>query len=461
MTRLRRFDAGVALLAILVLAAILRLVGVRYGLPLAVLNPDESNIVPRAWRLGQGHLDPGWYDYPSLLMGLLAPVQALYGAPAFEAARLVAVAIGVGGVGATWWLGRRAYGTGAAIVGAASVAMATTHVAYSRMAVTDVLLALAITCVLALAIGGRIEWAGLAVGLAASAKYPGAIAAVPVVVAGWGRWKPLGRAAFLAVAGFALTSPFVLIHAGAAWADISRVERLARAGWLGFESEPIAPIAFAERLWETLGPLLFVAAAGMIVALARRRRADLVLLSFAIAYWLTLMPQQAHFDRYVLPLVPVLAVLAGSVRAFVPVALIALVVPLVWSVSDARELTRTDTRLRADAWVAANVPRADRIAADPSTLPLTGRPVTRLELPGPGRPADPRRDLSRLRREGVKWVIISGAVTDRVLRVPDTYPGAALFYEQLGHGASPAFAVSPDEPGLAGPWVHVYRLRQG
>ena len=189
MTRFPISDRRVALAAILGLAALLRLVGIGYGLPLAVLNPDEASIVPRAWRMGQGHLDPGWYDYPSFLMGLLAPVQAFAGAPSFGAARGVAVLLGLGGVAATWWLGRRAYGTGAAIVGAAAVAVATTHVAYSRVAVTDVLLTLAVTCVLALAIEGRIEWAGLAVGLAASAKYPGAIAAVPVVVAGWGRWR--------------------------------------------------------------------------------------------------------------------------------------------------------------------------------------------------------------------------------------------------------------------------------
>ena len=98
--------------------------------------------VPGAW--GTATSIPDWYDYPSLLMGVLAPVQAFFGAPALGAARLAAVAIGVGGVAATWWLGRRAYGTGAAIVGAASVAVATTHVAYSRMAVTDVLLTLAV-----------------------------------------------------------------------------------------------------------------------------------------------------------------------------------------------------------------------------------------------------------------------------------------------------------------------------
>jgi len=456
----RRPGPGLALAAILSLAAALRLVGTRYGLPLTVLNPDEVSIVPRAWRMGHGHLDPGWYDYPSFLMAVLAPVQAFSGAPSLEAARLVAVAIGLGGVGATWWLGRRAYGTGAAIVGAAAVAVATTHVAYSRMAVTDVLLTLAITCVLALAIEGRLEWAGLAVGLAASAKYPGAIAAVPVVVAGWGRWRALGRAAALAAAGFAFTSPFVLIHAGSAWDDVTRVQRLARAGWLGFENDPITPVAYLDRLWEATGPLLLVAAVCVVAALVRRTRADLVLLSFAAVYWLTLMPQQAHFDRYVLPLVPVLAVIAGSFRIAVPVALVALVVPLAWSVSNTRELTRTDTRLRADAWVAVNVPRSDPIAADPSTLPLPGRRVVRLELPGPGRASDPRRDIATLRREGVRWVIVSGDVTDRVLAAPDSYPREALFYERLGHGPKPAFGVFPDEPGLAGPWVRVYRLSE-
>ena len=445
-------------MAILALAALLRLVGIAYGLPLTVLNPDEASIVPRAWRMGHGHLDPGWYDYPSLLMGLVAPLQSLFGAPSYGAARGVAVLLGLVGVGATWWLGRRAYGTGAAIVGAAAVAVATTHVAYSRVAVTDVLLTLAVTCVLALAIEGRIELAGLAVGLAASAKYPGAIAAVPVLVAGWGRWRALGKAAALALAAFALTSPFVLIHAGAAWEDVSRVQRLARAGWLGFENDPIAPLAYADRLWEAIGPLVVLAAVGVVAALFRRSRTDLVLLSFVGAYWLTLMPQAAHFDRYILPLVPALAVLAGSIRAVVPFALVALLIPLAWSIGDARELTNTDTRVRAETWVAANVPRSDAIAADPSTLSLVDRKVVRLELPGPGRPSDPARDLERLRADGVKWVIVSGAVTDRVLAAPDRYPREALFYEQLGHGSAPAFAVSPDEPGLAGPWVRVYRL---
>ena len=84
----------IALGAILVLAAALRLVGIRYGLPYPFLNPDEANIVPRAWAIGHGHgLDPGWYDYPSLLMYVQAPFEALVHAPSYGVARSVAVTL--------------------------------------------------------------------------------------------------------------------------------------------------------------------------------------------------------------------------------------------------------------------------------------------------------------------------------------------------------------------------------
>jgi len=258
---------------ILALAAVLRGVGAGFGLPLPLLNPDEENLVPRAWELVHGGgLDPGWYDYPSLLFLVLAPSQALADAPSYGAARVVAVVIGVTGVAAAWWLGRAAYGRLAGVVGAVGVAVATTHVAYSRMAVTDVLLTLGITVTLALLVTRRLEWAGVAAGLAASAKYPGVVLAVPLVVAGFGEWRRLARAGVLAMIAFAVTSPFVLIHAGAAWGDIERVQRLAKYGWLGFEDDPPTPLAFAERVWDTLGPLALVCVAALALAVWRRAR---------------------------------------------------------------------------------------------------------------------------------------------------------------------------------------------
>ncbi|HET8741664.1 MAG TPA: glycosyltransferase 87 family protein [Gaiella sp.] len=442
--------------AILVLAAALRVVGSGSGLPLPLLNPDETNIVPRAWEIVHGGgLDPGWYDYPSLLFLLLSPSQIGLDAPSYGTARGVAIAIGVLGVAAAWWLGRVAYGRLAALTGALGVAVATTHVAYSRMAVTDVLLTLGMTACLALLVTGRLEWAGVAAGLATSAKYPGVVLVVPLLVAGYGRWRRTAVALGLAAAAFAVTSPFVLIHAGAAWDDVTRVQRLAHDGWLGFEGDPPTPLAFGERLWDTAGPLVLVALAALVFAIRRRRRADLVLLSFAAAYCLSLMPIEAHFDRYVLPLVPVVAVLAGSSAPLAVAAVVVSVVPLWWSIDDAAALTGRDSRLDAAAWIDRTVPATDTIAADPSTLPLAGRRVVRLELPGPHRAFDPRRDLGELRSAGVTWLVVGGSVTDRVLAAAGDYPREARFYRAVA-SLRPAYTAPSSRRGR--PWLRVYRI---
>ena len=82
-----------------------------------------------------------------------------------------------------------AYGPVAGFVAASAVVVETTYVAYSRMAVTDVPLTVGVTVALALMVSGRIELAGLAVGLAASAKYPGIILLAPLVAAGVGEME--------------------------------------------------------------------------------------------------------------------------------------------------------------------------------------------------------------------------------------------------------------------------------
>jgi hypothetical protein len=316
---------------------------------------------------------------------------------------------------------------------------------------------LGIAVALALMLTGRLEWAGVAAGLAASAKYPGVFLAVPLLAAGWGQWRRLATSALAAAAAFAVTSPFVLLHADEAWSDLSRVQRLARAGWLGFEHEGPAPIAFLDRLWEALGPFLLVAAIGLGVALVRRSRTDLVLALFTLVYFADLLTLDAYFDRYVLPLVPPLAVLAGRVRPLAPVALALLAFPLVWSLQDNADLRRTDTRLEAREWIERSVPAGSRVAVDPSTPSLLGYELVALELPGPGRASDPRRDLERLRRDGVDYVVVTGAVTDRVLAARTDYPRETAFYTSLDREARRVYRVDPGE-GRGGPWVGVYRL---
>src|SRR5215510_5340677 len=242
------------------------------------------SIVPRAWHMAHGGgLDPRWFDYPTLLMYVLAPFQAWESHPSYLAARIVVIVLALGAVAASWWLGRRAYGDLAGIVAGVAVAVETTHVTYSRMAVTDVPLTLGVAVSLTLLVTGRIELAGVAVGLATSFKYPGVFLIVPLVVAAWGQWRRLAIGCAAAAAAFAATSPYFFVHFGSAVGDAYRVQNLARQGWLGFEHDHIAPIAFSDRLWEGLGPALLVCVVGLVVALVRRERNDLILASFVIA----------------------------------------------------------------------------------------------------------------------------------------------------------------------------------
>jgi 4-amino-4-deoxy-L-arabinose transferase-like glycosyltransferase len=447
-----------ALGALLAGAAAIRLVGVQYGLPFPLLNPDEESIVPRAWRMSHGGgLDPGWFDYPTLLMYAIAPFESWADDPSYVAGRLVVVALGVAGVAAAWWLGGSAYGTMAGFVAAAVTAVEVTHVEYSRMAVTDVPMTLGVAIALALMVKGRLPAAGIAIGVAASFKYPAFTLLVPLVVAGWGQWRRIAISAALAPAAFLLTSPFFAVHLGAALGDVRRVQELGRDGWLGFENDHAAPIAFVDRLWEGMGPALLVGLLGLVLALVYRTQADRILAAFVLAYFATLLPLDAHFDRYVLPLVPALGALAGRVRALASVTLLLLVIPLVWAIADTEPLTRTDTRVLAHDWMDDNLTPGVLVAADPSTATPKDLRTIRLALPGPGRPPDPERDLARLRQLGVGYVVVTGAVADRVRAAADEYPRDVRFYDELARRGNRRF-YRTGIGKLAGPWVAVYEL---
>jgi hypothetical protein len=414
--------------------------------------------VPRAWHMVHGGgLDPHWFDYPTFLMYLVAPFQAWEGGPSYLAARFVVLALALGAVAASWWLGSRAYGGPAGAVAAAVVAVETTAVAYSRMAVTDIPLMLGVAVALALLVGGEIELGGFVAGLATSFKYPGVLLLVPLVVAGYRQPRRLAIGAALAVVAFCATSPFVIIHLGGAISAAYHVQSLAHRGWLGFEHDHIAPIAFIVRLWHGLGPALLVCILGLGVAIGRRTRADLILVSFVGIYFIDLCTLGAHFDRYLLPLLPPLGALAGRLRGLAPVTLLLLVVPLTWSIRDARRLTKTDTRVVAHDWIEHHLPHGARVAVDSSLTPFEGLRVLKLKLPLPGEDhPDPNRNLRRLRKHGYRYAVVTGAVADRVLAARNDYPRETAFYEALKR--SKRLYYVPAGGQYAGPWVAVYHF---
>ena len=137
--------------------------------------------------------------------------------------------------------------------------------------------------------------------------------------------------------------------------------------------------------------------------------------------------------------------------------LVAAVVPLWWSIDDARSLDGHDPRLDAAAWVARNAAPGDRVAADPSTLPLDTPRIDRLALPGPGREFDGRRDLAVLERDGYRWLVVGDSVTERVLAAASDYPRETRFYRSLA-ALEPAFEARGDTDLPGRRWVRVYRI---
>jgi hypothetical protein len=123
-------------------------------------------------------------------------------------------------------------------------------------------------------------------------------------------------------------------------------------------------------------PLYAAAVLGLVLAMARRRAPDVVLLSFAVPFLVLISSVRITFPRYVLPVVPVLLVLAAELGASllerlssrrarltsgVALALVLLVPPLLDSAAFDRIAAREDTRLQAASFVARTFEPQTRI----------------------------------------------------------------------------------------------------
>ena len=156
----------------------------------------------------------------------------------------------------------------------------------------------------------------------------------------------------------------------------------------------------------------------------------------------------------------------------VAVLAVAFALPLADSIAFDRTLSGYDTREAAREWIQQNVPAGSLIAVENYGPPLVREGVLdhyleagldpvayrllRLKLPAPETP-DRLRDVGRLRRQGVEYVVTSSRVRDRVLAARDRYPAIVDFYEQLDTQAELVREFRPGA-GERGPVLRLYRL---
>jgi len=289
---------------------------------------------------------------------------------------------------------------------------------------------------------------------------------------------------------FVAGSPFVILDARHFAHDFLRQNLIMDRGWLGFEN---IGNGFWYNLHVNVGGalgmvILVLAVLGLAWALWRRTSLDLMLAPYVLVYFAYISTWKELADRYLLPILPLLILLAvrssldvmvlrpSAKRVIVPIMgallLVGLVAPLTDSLRFDRRLSGVDVRVRTKMWVEDHVPPGSTIAAENYGPPLVrvidrkyyqaaGRTTPAyhlvcLKLPEPGVP-DKTRDLGWLRSRRVDYVIISSTVYDRVFAAVGRYPKLVAFYRRLARQGELLTTLRP-RPGEPGPVLKVYRL---
>jgi 4-amino-4-deoxy-L-arabinose transferase-like glycosyltransferase len=368
---------------LLMVAGALRAWSFDFGLDVERVRPDEEFVVGSAERiLETGDPNPHFFHYPSFLMYLDAALIRLV--PSVEPrllGRMVSVICGVGTALLLGIMGSRLFSPQAGFLAALFLAVAYQHVRESHFATTEIPSLFLATASIAAAVEGRLHrklslfrLAAVLAGLAASTKYTGVLALVPVAFLAAGLPEASLRSksrealvgACLFFASFALTSPFVLLDPQGARQSLSELFAETWGDRSLSAPDPLHPLTFSLR--HGLGfPLLSLGlaglAAGVFVRYASDRwRAHLVVLWFATFYAVAAVTP-TRFARYALPAVPALCIAAAAFIDLLPtrrlakagLALAAIAPPLLDSISFDRVLGRADTRSLASAWIEENL----------------------------------------------------------------------------------------------------------
>lgn len=427
-TRLR-WAVAILVAGIVVVGAWLRLRALGFGLP-DVHNMDEVAIMSRTLSLAARGPDPGNFLYPSfyfyalfawlgatfLLLrasGLVASLQAFETSyfvdptAIYLSGRLLTALLGTATLVIVYFLGRRLHGRIAGIAACAFLACAPFAVQDAHYVKHDVpatfLIALALLAMSVALVpreGKRPErWlaaAAVATGLAIATHYYAVFLLPPLAVAAIRErrarperaWLPLAVLAIAGVTAF-VASPFVVIRWETALRDIAANRAIVIDRAAGEAHWTARVLAYGDLLWrDAIGwPVALLAAVGAVLLWRRSAPAAAVLIGF-LALFFAFICQTVVATRYLNPLLPGVAALAGvTVGALaarledtrigrVGIVLAAAVIAVaVWPGARASWQTgtffgRTDTRSQASEFIERTVPSGATVLVQPYSAPL-------------------------------------------------------------------------------------------
>ena len=352
-SRLRHEGPALAVLGLILAAGLLlRVLHNDHGLPYVYYVDEGSHFTKRAVEMFRD-LSPGYFQNPSAYTYLLHLVYRVLAVPlggseeiiagyktsanwVFEISRGLAAILCLAGVVGTYIAGRQLWDRRTGLLAAAILCFAFLPVAFSRWALTDTgtLLPVALVLLGAVRIEEGAGWrtcalTGAAAGLAIGFKYTAglvilapALALALRLVAQRDRATlrlavlsalAMGAAALLA---FAITNPYFFLDLRTALHQLRGQADLAgNEGKFGQEGES-GPLYYLGSLGWGLGVVAALAALAGAVLLGRRDPRRLAVLAiFPLAMFLYLSTQSRYFGRWLLPVYPALALLAGLAAA--------------------------------------------------------------------------------------------------------------------------------------------------
>ncbi|TNF84323.1 MAG: glycosyltransferase family 39 protein, partial [Acidobacteria bacterium] len=512
MSFLRR-HAG--LIAVLLLGVALRFGALDYGLPRHNLGQDEIVTYGRVQRGAlRGTAMAPTYNWPNLnihlsnlAIAVARPVEKALGLPRHDVMWIGRAMVATLCTLSLFWLylaAARLFDRRVGVMSAAFLAVMPLHVFRSRMWVPDapmtafyILALLAAVWILEKPSTSRFVWAGVAIGLATSAKYNGAGACLPVVVAAvmardqmaparwWGVLKGLLVAGVVSVVTFFVVDPLALGHLeelfrGAFWVgDLYRDKP--PTGFLGWHVMRYVAVAFYGDGYEGVGPFIsLLSVAGGVVLLRRRSKAAVLVLLPPLLYLVLYSAVlRTTFERVFMPLLPHMAIAAGvasvtfavwlekrvrrqwrEARVVGLVLIAAVLVALPPAAKHTWAARHGETRLEALGWMRSNLPPSTRILREWNML---RPPLVYFDTN--------KRDLLLCKTgmtveemaERYDYVVASSSTYDWVFRQRPRpgFDARADFYDELFD--SPHFELAARfEPDLTtfGPEIRVYRSLQ-
>ncbi|MGQ9503262.1 MAG: hypothetical protein ACUVSB_14525, partial [Anaerolineae bacterium] len=221
--------------------------------------------------------------------------------------------------------------------------------------------------------------------------------------------------------------------------------------------------------------LALIGAAAIVI---RRSVHQLLLLGLVIIFLLLISLSYLHWQRWIIPVLPVLALvvasplessarflashLSGWKRGIAENSLLAAVV-LAVSLLPLYEVCRSNirqsnysTRVLAHEWILSNLPADSLIAKEAYAAPLTkggfGLVTERFSLATGYRLEDYLLD-------GYHYLVVSSWIYNRFLRSPERYPAEVGFYQELFSRGRLVRAFEPLGDHRPGPTIRVYDIR--